>query len=315
MGSQLSVSTQSGVQAGSKRRTRRRFTSMQFMLTNSKAVTGFIILGIFLLIAVFAPLLAHYKPMDFVATPWQSPSGQYWLGTTDQGQDVWSQWVLGTRTSMFIGVSAGFISTIIAVLIGVFAGYKGGAVDTLLNGFTNIMIVLPGFPLLIVIASYVPESGPLVITLILSLTGWYYGARTKRAQALTFRSRDFIVAARLSGKSDLNIVFTEVMPNMLSFIFNNFMFASLGAIGGEAGLEFLGIGSPMNASWGNMLNWADRGQALLNGGWWWFVPPGLSIALVALAFNLINYAIDDLSNPRLRKPPKEKKSKKGAAIA
>lgn len=287
-----------------KRITRKRFPTVRAFLSNGKAVTGLIIFAIFLFVAILAPVLATYDPKAFVGQPWQPPDGQFLFGTTDQGQDVFSQWVWGTRTSLFVGLAAGFIATFIAVLIGVLAGYKGGIVDTILNALTNIMLVIPGFPLILVIASYVPETGPTVITIIIGLTSWAGAARLKRSQAMTYANRDFIVAAKLSGASDLRVIFVEIIPNMLSFVFNNFIFACLGGILAEAGLEFIGIGSPMTPSWGNMLNWADHGQALLNGGWWWIIPPGLSIAFVGLGFILMNFAMDEISNPRLRKPPK-----------
>ncbi|MCL6443203.1 MAG: ABC transporter permease [Alicyclobacillus sp.] len=153
------------------------------------------------------------------------------------------------------------------------------------------------------------STGPFAITWIIGLTSWQFSARTKRSQAMTFRNRDFVVAARLSGASDIWILFHEILPNMLSYVFNNFIWASLAGILAEAGLEFIGIGQPTTPSWGNMLNWAQRGDALLNGGWWWFAPPGLSIAIVGLAFTLINFAMDEVTNPRLRKPTKVRKQK------
>ncbi|MCL6625094.1 MAG: ABC transporter permease [Alicyclobacillus shizuokensis] len=287
----------------------KRFQTARAFLKNGKAVVGLVIFLFFVLVGILAPVLATHDPKAFVGLPWQPPSGQWWFGTTDQGQDIYSQWVWGTRTSMAVGLASGLISTIIAVIIGVFAGYKGGLVDAILNTITNIVLVIPGFPLTLVIASYVPETGPMAITWVIGLTSWAGAARLKRSQALTFAGRDFIVAAKLAGASDLRIIFVEILPNMLSFVFNNFIFAALGGILAEAGLEFIGIGSPMTPSWGNMLNWADHGQALLNGGWWWIIPPGLSIALIGLAFVLMNFAMDEISNPRLRKPPKLSKLK------
>jgi len=289
----------------SKRRPakRRGQTSVWVLFVRQpKARVGIGILAFFLIIAIIGPSVARYQPNAFmVGLPWQPPSLKFPFGTTDQGQDVFSQWLYGTQTSMFIGLAAGFASTVIAVFMGAFGGFKGGVIDAMFNTATNIILVLPGFPLLIVFASYVPRTSPAAITLIIALTSWAGAARLKRSQAMTFRNKDFVQAARLTGASDLRILVVEVLPNMLSFIFNNFIFASLGAIFAQAGLAFLGIGSPFTPSWGNMLNLASQGNALLEGGWWWFVPPGLSIALVGLGFTLLNYAMDEVSNPRLRK--------------
>jgi len=281
-----------------------RFRFWRQLVQEPKAVVGLVILGFFLFITIFAPVIATHNPTAILGTPWQPPSATYWFGTTDEGQDVFSQWVFGTRTTMVIGLGVGLIGTVISVLIGVYGGYKGGRVDAALNWLTNVMLALPSYPLILVIASYIPDAGSLAITLILGLTSWPAAARMKRAQALTFASRDFVLAAKLSGVSDLRIMATEIFPNMLSLVFNTFISMMSTGIFGEAFLRFLGIGSTNTPSWGNMLNWAQNAEALLNGGWWWFIPPGASITLVLLCLTLINYGIDTISNPRLAKPPR-----------
>lgn len=274
------------------------------LLREPKAVIGFIILAFFLFITVFAPWLAHYNPINIITFPWQHPNGQYWFGTTDQGQDIYSQWVWGTRTSMLTGLGVGVICTFISVVIGVYAGYVGGRVDLVLNWCTNAMLVLPAYPLMLVVASYIPNASTVAIVLILGLTSWPAAARMKRAQAMTFRSRDFVLAAKLVGLSDMRIMLTEVLPNMFSLVFNTFIGMMSWGIFGEAFLRFLGVGSTNVPSWGNMLNWAENGAALMNGAWWWFIPPGLSMTLVILALTMINYGVDTVSNPKLAKPPK-----------
>lgn len=271
-------------------------------LREPKVIVGLIILLIFLFITAFAPLLATHNPTAPLGTPWQAPSRQFWFGTTDEGQDVYSQWIYGTQATMLLGIGVGLLATGISVLVGVYGGYKGGRVDAVLNWFTNIMLVLPSYPLILVIASYIPNAGSGAIVWILGLTSWPAAARMKRAQAMTFASRDFILAAKLTGISDLRIMLTEVLPNMISLVFNTFIGMIGWGIFGEAFLRFLGIGSTNTPTWGNMLNWAQNGEALLNGGWWWFVPPGLSITLVILSLTLINYGIDTISNPKLAKP-------------
>jgi peptide/nickel transport system permease protein len=282
----------------------RRFGLTRQLLQEPKSVIGLIILAFFLIVMIFAPWLATHDPVQPLGVPWQPPSHEFWFGTTDQGQDVYSQWVWGTRTSMLSGLGVGVIATLISVIIGVYSGYKGGKIDAVLNWLTNVMLVLPSYPLILVVASYIPNASSWAIMLVLGLTSWPAAARMKRSQALTFKTRDFVLAAKLTGVSDLRIMTTEILPNMLSLVFNTFIGMMNWGIFGEAFLRFLGIGSTSTASWGNMLNWAQNGQALLNGGWWWFIPPGLSMTLVILALTLINYGVDTVSNPKLARPPK-----------
>lgn len=201
---------------------------------------------------------------------------------------------------MAVGLGAGVTSTIFAILIGMFGGYRGGIIDSILSTFTNIVLIIPGLPLIIVMAAYVHHAGALTITIVIGLTGWAWGARVLRSQVLTIGRRDFVVAARLAGASSWRVLFTEILPNMLSLVIANLMFASLYGVLAEAGLEFLGLGNVNAVSWGTMLYWSDAGQALLNGAWWWFVPPGIAIALLGASFALINFAIDQFTNPRLR---------------
>lgn len=274
-----------------------------------KAVIGFAILGIFVIIAIFAPYLARFDPMNEGALPPLTPPNKtYWFGTTGYGDDVYSQWIYATRTSICIGLEVAVIATSLSVILGVYAGFKGGKVDAVVNWVTQVMLVLPGYPLIIMISSYIPNAGSQAIVWILGLTSWPAAARMKRAQAMTFRTRDFILAARLGGFSDFRTVCTEVLPNMVSLVFNTFISMISWGIFGEAFLRFLGIGSTRTPSWGNMLNASQNGNAMMEGAWWWFIPPGLSITMVILALTLINYGIDEVSNPRLKKPPKLSKA-------
>ena len=273
-----------------------------------KSLIGIIMFGIFLLIAIFAPWLTTHNPMVQGQLPALAPpSKEYWFGTTGYGNDVFSEWVYGTRTSLFIGLQVAVIATALSVIIGVYGGFRGGKTDAVLNWITQVMLVLPGYPLIIMISSYIPNAGSQTIVWVLGLTSWPAAARMKRSQAMTFRSRDFVLAARLGGFSDLRIMVTEVLPNMISLVFNTFISMISWGIFGEAFLRFLGIGSTVTPSWGNMLNASQNGNALLQGAWWWFIPPGLSITLVILSLTLINYGIDEISNPRLQKPPKPPK--------
>lgn len=267
---------------------------------NRKSRVGLFLLLGFILVGVFAPLIAPFDPgaADFRSN--LDPSGTHLLGTTTQGEDIFSQIVWGTRTSLIVGFVAGGAVTAIALLIGLMAGYLQGWVDDTLSFFINLALVIPTLPLIAIFASYAPATGLWVIILILSLTGWAYGARTKRAQIMTLRTRDYITAAMLAGDGVWRIVFREVLPNMLSLTVASFVGAAAGAIGAEAGLAFLGLGDPDTISWGTTTYWATSSGALLTGQWAWIGAPGLLLALLMTSLTLINFGVDALSNPHLR---------------
>ncbi len=272
----------------------------RIMVSSRKSTVGVIIFLFFVLMALFAPLVAPYSPTSTAFSANLSPSFAHLFGTTAQGQDIFSQFVYGARTTLLVGLGAGLLATVLSLLIGITAGYRGGWIDTILNFLSNIFLVLPGLALLILIESYVHQSSPAFNGLIIGLTGWAWGARVFRSQTMTLAQRDFITAAKLSGASNLRIMVSEIMPNMTSIIASNIMYACLAAILAESGLAFLGLENVNSVSWGTMLYWASQGDAMLTGAWWWFVPPGLGIALVGLSLVLMNYAMDQLTNPRLR---------------
>ncbi len=267
---------------------------------NNKSRVGIIILVAFVLIAVFAPLLAPYDPAASVGVPNAKPSSDHLLGTTQAGEDVLSKLIFGSRVSLTVGLFAGGLVTVIGLIIGLTAGYVGGVVDDILSFFINLMMVVPTLPLIITVAAYSPVKGMLPIIIILGVTGWAWGARVKRSQILSLRERDYITAAIFSGDSMPRIIFREIMPNMASLIIASFIGAAAGAIGAEAGLQFIGVGDLTSNSWGTMLYWANNSGAMLTGQWAWLVAPGLALALLMTALTLINFGIDAISNPHLR---------------
>jgi peptide/nickel transport system permease protein len=269
------------------------------MATQPKAMIGLIILAFYLAIALLAPIISPGDPNRLVARQNQPPSAKLWLGSTGQGQDVFKQLVWGARMSLTVGFSVGFFSTLLGLVIGMVAGYIPGIIDGLLNLFTNVFLIIPGLPLLITLASYLPP-GPLTVVMVLTFTGWAWPARVFRAQTLTLREKDFVSASVVSGEGRARIIFSEILPNMLSLVVESFFGAVVYAIGADAGLAFLGFENVNTVSWGTMLYWASNNSALLQGAWWSIVPPGLSIALVAFATTMLIYAMDEVTNPRLR---------------
>jgi len=229
------------------------------------------------------------------------PSSQHLLGTTKAGQDLFSQMVYGTRITLTVGLVTGLFTTFLALSLALVAGYFGGIVDDVISLFTNVFLVIPSLPLMIVIAAYITVKGVIPIVLILGLTSWPWPTRILRSQVVSLKNRDFVRVARNLGERPLYIVFKEILPNMISLVMASFFSSTMAAIMGEATLEFLGLGNVSVVSWGTILYWAQNSGALLSGAWWWFLPPGICIALIGTSFALMNFAIDEISNPKLRK--------------
>ena len=273
----------------------------RLLLTNPKSCFGIVVFAGMVVAALLAPALAQYPPDEIVALPGQSPNSDFWFGTTDQGYDVFAQVVWGARTSLAVGAAAALISTVIAATLGMFAAYSGGWIDDSINLVTNVFLVIPVLPLLLVVYSLLPTRGPVVMVLILGLTTWAVEARILRSQALTLRNRDFIEAAKVSGERTWRIVFGEIMPNMVSRIAAGFLLVFYLSIIFAAGLEFLGFGDVNKVTWGTTLYWAQNNSSVLQGNWWHFVFPGVALALSVAALVFINFGVDELANPRLRK--------------
>ena len=287
---------------------------LRLVTLNRKVTIGTSIIVFFVLVAVFGPLLVRGDPNALGSDTLVSPSAAHWLGTTQTGQDVFTQLIDGTRTSLILGFAIGIIATILSVLVGMTAGYFGGIVDDVLSLITNVFLVLPAFPLAVVMASYLPFKGPLQLAIIITFTGWAWGARVLRAQTLSMRQRDFVEAARATGESTWRIIFYEIMPNVIAIIAASLLGTVTYAILAEIGFEFLGLGDVTIPSWGVMLFWAQNNDALLLGAWWWFVPPGLCAALVGAALAFINFGIDEAANPKLRREPKPKRIRRVAHV-
>jgi peptide/nickel transport system permease protein len=283
---------------------RRRIGAPQWarlLLTNPKSCFGIVTLAAMVVAALLAPVIAQNSPTEIVGLPGQPPNKDFWFGTTDQGYDVFSQVIWGARTSLAVGAAAAVLSTAIAATLGMLAAYAGGWIDDTINLVTNIFLVIPVLPLLIVVHSFLPSRGPVVMVLILGLTTWAVEARILRGQALSLAKRDFVQAAKVSGEGTWRIVFGEIMPNMISRIAAGFLLVFYLSIIFAAGLEFLGFGDVNKTSWGTILYWAQNNSTVLQGVWWHFVFPGVALALAVAALVFINYGVDELANPRLRR--------------
>ncbi len=270
------------------------------LISNPKAAFGAVIVALFLALGALAPLIAPAKVNERVGRPHQPPSAEHVLGTTRMGRDVLSQTLHGTRMSLAVGFGAGLVVTIIGVGVGVTAGYFGGKVDEGLNLLTNIVLVIPNLPLMLVLAAFIGQAGPLVIAGIIGCTAWGWGARVVRAQTLSLRERDYVKAAELIGEPSWRIIAVELLPNLTSIIGFNFIGSVLYAVVTEATLEYLGLGDPLSVSWGVLLYHAQTTSALQVGAWWEIAAPCVALILFGSALSLVNFALDEIANPRLR---------------
>lgn len=266
-----------------------------------KAKVGVLILSIYILVAIIGPMVAPYDPNATTtqAIP-EGPNVHHLFGTSATGGDVLSQVLIGTRATVVLGLMTGVIATFLSVLVGTAAGYLGGYADEGLSLISNVFLVMPALPLLVVILGYLPHSGEAATAIVLSALGWAWGARVIRAQTLSLRNRDFVLAAREVGERPWRIIVYELLPNQIGLIAASFVGTVLYAILTSVALAFLGITDFSNWNYGDILYWADSGSAVQLGAWWWYVFPGMATAVLGMSLVLINFGLDELSNPRLR---------------
>jgi peptide/nickel transport system permease protein len=286
--------------AGRAKRRRFRF------LTGGKTITGLSAIVFFLIIAVIGEWIAPFDPSARSNDLLEGPSSRHWFGTTHLGQDIFSQVLVGTRSVMLVGLTAGVVATILAVIVGVTSGYLGGTPGEGLSALSNVFLVIPALPLIIIIGSALPSGGDYLVAVVIGFTSWAWGARVLRAQTLSLRGREYVEAARASGESTWRIIFFEILPNLTAVIASSFVGTVIFAVMSEITLAFVGVSSFSNWNWGTILFWAQSQQALAQGAWWWFVPAGLAIAVLGTALSLLNFGIDEFVSPRLRGSGKAK---------
>ncbi|MEM3204342.1 MAG: ABC transporter permease [Saccharolobus sp.] len=281
------------------------FNLIQGIWEQRVARVGFYILLAIIIFSVIGLFYTPYNP-SYTGFPRDlPPSPQHLLGTDDYGHDVFSQLLVGGFPVIGVGLITGFIGTILAILIGVIAGlYADTLVDRILSGITQVFLIIPGILIIELIGAYLGaiqlKLGYITILIALSSTGWAWGARVMRSLVLTLRRREYILSSELIGESKLYVVFNQIIPNNLPFIASNFFFTAIYGIAGFTFIYYFGLGSVNQVNWGTILYWSLGGEAYLRGLWWWYIPPGLMIGLVAFSFALINIGIDRVANPRLR---------------
>ena len=274
--------------------------ALRSAMRSGKLISGTVILAIFVIVAIVGPYIVSRNPSALSSATLRGPSATHWLGTTQTGQDVWAQLIDSTRISMLVGFVAAAVATALSVIIGVAGGYAGGVVDELLSVLSNVFLVIPALPLVIVLAGYLPNRGSISVALVISITGWAWGARDDPGADPLAEQARLRRSSPASGEGSFRILFWEILPHEGAIIAATFLGIVVFAILTQAGIAFLGLSDVTAWSWGTMLYWAEADQALLLGAWWWFVPPGLAIGLVGTALALMNFGIDELINPRLR---------------
>ncbi|MDG3087175.1 ABC transporter permease [Vibrio hannami] len=315
---------------------------IKLILGNRMALIGVTILSTFIFVALFAPLLTKHAPDKRTGNPHEYPGfvvtsakanpdgwvaenlatdrrtmhlskkADHVMGTSRMGRDIWAQVAYGARVSLAVGFGAGLTVCFLATVIGVSAGYFGGRVDDILTACMNIMLVIPQFPLLFVVAAFIGEAGPLTIALIIGCTSWAWGARVVRSQTLALREKEFVKAAEVLGESSWRIIFVEILPNLISIVGASFIGSVMYAIMMEATISFLGLGDPNTISWGIMLYNVQTSSSMLIGAWWELLAPCIALTVLVTGLALLNFAVDEIANPQLRSHKGMKRWKKMA---
>ncbi|MCL2582788.1 MAG: ABC transporter permease [Streptosporangiales bacterium] len=291
----------------------RKFWSV---LTRSKWVTvGLAIFVLYVIMAIIGPMIAPYDPQgqDYTAVM-QPPSPAHWLGTTQLGQDVLSQLLVGFGPTLELGFLAGVIATALSIIIGVSSGYYAGSAGEGLSLLSNVFLVIPQLPLLVVIYALDPKASLWVYAVALAALGWAWGARVLRAQTIALANQDFVLAAKASGEPAWRIILFEILPNELPVLATSFVFTVIGAIGSYVALSFVGLVNLSSQNWGVMLYYAFNAQAVSENAWWWYVPPGIAVAIILLGLVMLNFGIDEFINPRLKAAGISRKQMKAASL-
>lgn len=260
---------------------------------------GLVLILAFIVLAVVSPILAPYDPRALVGTPFQPPNEDHPLGTDQVGRDIYSQLIWGSRISLLVGLLGSAFSVAIGTSIGLLSGYYRGPPDSILMRITDLFITLPDLPFMLILAALIGRSVWNII-FVIAVTGWTGTAKMVRSQTLSIKERPYVEAARSVGARDSHILTRHILPNVFPLVFANAIVGIVSAILAESGLSFLGLGDPTKPSWGLILRYANEAGALATGRWWFIIPPGICIMLIAIGFAFSSYSLDQILNPRLR---------------
>jgi len=282
----LNTSTDHILMSAATRYTKRLIRPFLSLTHNKKFLIGLAIVIFFATLGILGKFIAPFNPIAQSGAPWSPPSSQHLLGTNYLGQDVFSWFVIGTSTSLKVGFFVALFSSSIGISVGLTAGYLGKYTDDVLMRFVDMLLVIPAFPLLVILSAYLPPTNTSTI-LILSLLSWPFMSRVVRSQVLTLKERGYVAVSKLSGSGNLSIMFKDIFPNMAPIIFINMIFLVIGAIIAQAGLAFFGLGNVNSINWGTMLYWAQVEDAAIQSAWWWIIPPGIAIGVLGMGLNML----------------------------
>jgi len=273
----------------------------KLLVGNKKFLSGLIMLFLIFMMSLSVYIFSIPYPTFGSVPAFREPSKQFLLGTDGLGRDLFAVLLYGIQTSFYIGFMAGTLSTALGVLIGFLGGYKGGLLDDVLRSVIDLFLVIPVWPILVLISVSVKSLTIPVMAFLLTAFSWQGSARAIRSQVMSLKEREFINIARLSGLGTFEILFEEIFPNMISYIAASFVMSVTGVILTEASLEVIGLGPPSATSLGLMLFWSQQYGAIVKGWWWWILPPISVLVVLFISLILLTLGLDEISNPRLRK--------------
>lgn len=254
--------------------------------------------ALFLFVSLFAGIIAPHDPWERFE-PYEKPSPNHWLGTNDIGNDILSELIYGSRASLVVGLGAAAIATILGLFIGLVSGYFKGAVDEALMGLTDIFLMIPRIPLIIILAAFL-RSNLWIIMLSLGFLWWTSTARVVRSKTLQVREMDFVASSKCLGFKNSHIIFSDILPNIFPVVVPKFMLTVATAMISEASLSFLGLGDPSLKSWGLMINFAFIKGGFVNEMWWWYLPPGICIVLFVFSIVLLGFYFEEQKGIELK---------------
>ncbi|MCB0105966.1 MAG: ABC transporter permease [Caldilineaceae bacterium] len=279
---------------------------ISFFATNKRFLVGFLLFLIVVLLALFQPLLVRWRlgdvsPMTTGTYPlYVDPNPENLLGTDRMGRDVFSVLLVGLRYSLMIGLMAGSLATLLGIIVGFIAGFQGGRIDSTLRTFTDMILVIPTFPILVTLSAYLRGMNVVTMAILLAAFSWPFSARAIRSQVLSLRERGYVDLARVSGLGSMEIIFQEILPNLLPYLGVGLAVSTVGAILAEVGLEVIGLGPGNVATLGLMINWAIGWGAMSLGKWHLIAAPAGALVILFFALNLMNIGLEEAFNPRLK---------------
>ena len=267
---------------------------------NQLGAIGCVMLVCCILIALFCSQISPFDPTEPTMEFMEAPSRLHPFGTDQMGRDLLSRVLYGTKISMLVGVASALIAVVIGTAVGLLSGYFGGRLGEGLMRFTDMFLVLPYLPLMIILTAIVGQN-QMILIVVIGITSWPSMSRIIRSEVLSIRQRAYVERARAIGAGHTHIILKHIMPNVLPLISANVVLIIPVAIISESTLSFIGLGDPTTISWGSILNDALNNNAIMLGQWWFYLPAGLAIVFLSLGFSFIGHALDEIANPKLRK--------------